>query len=318
MTETVPKKSRLTRLISWIASHPGDATTLVVVLVSVVLVVFEVFGDAVPLAWVVAALVALASTLSISFVSDRQQQRRANEALGVIEAEVSALSRARSVREVGPKEIPQNLERMLDAANDWTFKGGSGRWQRSTVLPRLASITSRSVHYRMQLIDPFNEKLCAAYGQYRTIQRAATRPARPDSGRQIQLEVLACIYATAWYAKNSRLQPTVSLVNAFSPLRVDAGGDGLLVTVADLAQSALYAANNSWYYESIVDEFEQVEKHGGKLELPQGTTILQRNTGADAKRFFDAMLTVNSVSAPEALGSYTDAEWNKLVKLAFS
>jgi hypothetical protein len=87
--------------------------------------------------------------------------------------------------------------------------------------------------------------------------------------RTIQSDLLATIYAIAWYVSTTRIEAQVVLLRAFSPLRYDIGSRGLYVTVADLSQPGLYASSSSWYYRSISDEVRQAHHGHPSVGLPR-------------------------------------------------
>lgn len=75
--------------------------------------------------------------------------------------------------DVRPEFIKPELDGLLDpkSVRFWKFRGGSGRWQRSTVLPTLARVPTTDVEYKMLILDPRSVTLCNQYAKYRNTHR---------------------------------------------------------------------------------------------------------------------------------------------------
>jgi hypothetical protein len=204
----------------------------------------------------IAALVLLGFTLEAG--ERRAFARRHEELFG----EVRALGGALEVRQIASNAIGPGIRDELTRSGAWLFRGGSGRFLRSGTLPELGNIRNREVPVMIQVLDPRDEFLCTKYAEYRSVQRGAVIR-RPDEGdmRKIQADLLASIYAAAWYSARTRIEASVTLLRTISPIRYDFGDRGLYVTVADPTQPGLFAQNGSWYYNSVRDELEQAN-HG--------------------------------------------------------
>jgi hypothetical protein len=205
----------------------------------------------------------LASALDAAGRASAGQEQRAlldatRAAAGVLE-----------VRQVSSGDIGIGLERLLEESAQWTFRGGSGRWLRFATLMTLSKIRDQDVAVDIQILDPRDGDLSAQYAIYRDRQRPGL-VRRPDEGdpRTIQADLLAVIYAAAWYSANSRIKAHVLLLRSFSRLRYDIGSTGLFVTVADPKEPGLYAKSSSWYYSSILDELRQNEHGHPRVVLP--------------------------------------------------
>jgi hypothetical protein len=174
---------------------------------------------------------------------------------------VDELVTNRSPYTVNGTSIGVELREMLDSANSWKFRGGSGRWQRSHVLPSLASGTKLGSRYEMLILDPSREMLCRDYAEYRTQQRQNTVDGSTHTDlNSIRSELLACVFAVAWYKKRSRVEPSVHLIQSFSPLRQDISPLRAAITTADMTEPGLFVPTKAWYYAALVDEFDQLRK----------------------------------------------------------
>jgi hypothetical protein len=175
------------------------------------------------------------------------------------------------IEQIPGDRIGSVLNQLLANSDQWHFRGGSARWQLQKVLPSLASRRDMPSRYVMQVIDPLDVHLCERYGLYRATSRAkAEAPSVSDGPEEVKRDILACIYAAGWYRANSKVRPEIILLRSYSPLRVDCGTDGLMVTVANKATPGLFAAKGTWYYRSVLDEIEQLEEVSSRLVLPRG------------------------------------------------
>jgi hypothetical protein len=188
-----------------------------------------------------------------------------------INTNVADLALSRSPFSVSGPRISGELTEMLDLAKEWSFKGGSGRWQRERVLPQLSRERNRSVPYRMLILDPTEHGLCQQYADYRNKNRVDGALSTAESVRN---ELLACIVAGAWYSKNTRIAAEVYLAQTYSPLRQDMSAEMVAVTVADQSQSGLFVPSSSWYYESMTDEFSQHCERSPKIDYEKTENLV--------------------------------------------
>lgn len=178
------------------------------------------------------------------------------------------------IRQVSGDRISQVLEELLSGSSQWHFRGGSGRWQLQKVLPDLAARRDLPSRYVMQIIDPLDDELCERYGQYRAKSRTReTAPSVSDGPKLVRHDILTCVYAAGWYRFHSQVRPEITLLKSYSPLRIDCGTGGLMVTVANTAAPALWAATGTWYYRSMIDELEQLEEVSRRLVLPRDESV---------------------------------------------
>jgi hypothetical protein len=186
---------------------------------------------------------------------DRQTSRGAQQQL--LEAVRTATGQLQ-VHEIRSNEIKSGLRQLLEESNEWTFRGGSGRYLRNATLPALSMIRDRDVPVEIQILDPRDEYLCRQYAEYRSRQRSGAT-LRPDEGRMetIRFDLLSNVFAAVWYNANSRIKARVLLLKSFSPLRYDIGSTGLYVTLPDPDEPALFATRDSWFYVSVLDEMRQ-------------------------------------------------------------
>jgi hypothetical protein len=117
----------------------------------------------------------------------------------------------------------------------WEFKGGTGTYLRAKTLPELARMRNRPIRIRVDVIDPADLELCAAYAQFSHQAPVDLWPlsGASETGRQVQTSCLATILAVCWHNQNSLLEIDLRLSSTWSTLRFDRSDDGLLITVRD-------------------------------------------------------------------------------------
>jgi hypothetical protein len=214
-------------------------------------------------------VVGIAGLVLVALTVEAGERRRLLREQEEVQVALRLITAQADVREVPSDEIHQGITELLGQAHTWIYRGGSARFLRSETLPTLARVTDTTVEVLVQLLDPRHGNLCREYARYRDVQRAATvRRAGEGELRTIQTDLLATIYAAAWYTLRTRIRAEVVLLRAFSPLRYDMGSNGLFVTVADLSQPGLYARSSSWYYRSMSDEARQASHGHPSLVMP--------------------------------------------------
>jgi hypothetical protein len=95
----------------------------------------------------------------------------------------------------------------------------------------------------------------------------------------VKRDILACIYAAGWYRTNSQVRPEITLLPSYSPLRVDCGSEGLMLTIANKTSPGLFVAKGTWYYRSVLDEIEQLEEVSRSLILPRDEDVYPAELG---------------------------------------
>ena len=304
------------KVYEFLRKRPVDSLTIAVVFILIVLGVFSLFGTDIPFGWFLAAISFLASSVAFSNLQLEDDRRASRETISRIEMGVQSIQPDSGVREITPQRIQPELERLLDGATTWAFRGGSGTWQRSTVMPTLSGNPDRTVQYSLQVVDPFDVALCEQYELYRQRSRNPSRNTRAlPPGEALRHEILACISAAAWHSINGRLEAKITLLRTFSPLRVDAAGGGAVITVADKSRAGLFAVNKEWYHTSMFDEIKQAELLGPSVDF-RGAPGVERNfTGTNVKQFFTAVLLANPHLPADALSHFSSRDWSDIAKL---
>lgn len=245
------------------------------------------------LPWAQASILPIGALIASTFVSAQIVSRIHEKTLIDNVEELRSLMKVtldqKAVQEIPPAQIGLELDELLEGTTEWYFRGGSATWQRKTVLPKLAGIKDKPVHYNVQIISPFESTLCSKYASY----RAKSRDERdPIDAEQIQLELLAFIYAIAVWRSRSKIFPEITLLKRFSPFRLDGNSKRFIITVADLSQNALRTESGNWYFNSLIDEFKFESENSESLRLPQNPIYFKNNTNG-LKMFLEELRKTN-------------------------
>lgn len=274
-------KGRGLKGILWPSQAPGPMRATIAVqfalgLLAVVVGLVEVLG-----LWKVSGdifeglILFAVGLVLLTFLADAGDRSASREEQRELVDAARAATGQLEVREVRSHEIGEGLRRLLKESNEWTFRGGSGRYLRNATLPVLARIHDRDVNVDIQILDPRDQALCKEYAEYRSRYRGDSIR-RPDEGKveTITTDLLSVVFAAVWYSTNSRIRARVLLLKSFSPLRYDIGSTGLYLTLPDPREPALFAASGSWYYVSVLDEMRQSVHGHPSLVLPADSKLV--------------------------------------------
>jgi hypothetical protein len=324
---------------------PGNAldasalTQWVVAVIGVVFVALDIF-DAIQIKseWVIRLLVFSGSALLIASLLNNAEQReerkdnearladvtsgqdRVNQELVKVMRQLSAMSSEAEAREVPGSELGQGLTDLLSTSRSWKYRGASGGWLRHRTLPHLANIQFAEVPIQVQILDPRDRDLCTRYASYRRKLRPKTLTRPIDTYDSVLVELLACIYAAWYFGHTTRIQPSISLLPTYSPLRYDVGDSGLYVTIADLNAPGLYARVNGWMYTATVDEFRQVEAELPNVTIPSGSWFPSEREEISAAGVEQALLSAVVTQAgrsSQLLSSDIEVSWDKVTQAVF-
>jgi hypothetical protein len=210
---------------------------------------------------------AMAGVLVSSSAEAARHRRKVTTELSDMKRSVIDLVDNKAPLHLNPSFIRPELDQHLrhPRCDSWKFRGGSGRWQRTSVLPTLAKQRNFDVKYSMLILDPRDEQLCRDYAAYRNGHR---RDEVQETSASIRMDLLACIIAVAWYRAKSRIRPEIHLNTVYSPLRLDLSPFGAVLTVSDPHSPALSCGPDSWLYTSLQDEFDRTLEQTPSLTLP--------------------------------------------------
>lgn len=252
----------------------------------------------------VSFLVFAAGVVLVGFLVEAERRRSTSVELDALKTSLelarSTFSEAHdslAARQIPGSSVSETLNDILSSSAIWLFRGGSARYQRGYVLPKLAKVTSADVPYQIQIPDPRDANLCAAYAEYRRRARPADRKLDIEDASAIKNEILATLYAVGWYRHQSRISPQIALLNSYSPLRVDIGTTGAVMTVASHIEPGLYAPAGSFLYVAIRDEVEQATNVLPRVDLPTDASFYPSDQSAVTAQIVEQALMGTSVSS---------------------
>ena len=254
MRSTSKKKAFTTWLKAHVRGTPETVASALVILILAALGVIGIFGFDFLADHLLSALCVVLAVVAGFLYQLWINYRQTAISLESVSQDLSSILKRTSPITVQPYKIGGELRDMLETATAWSFRGGSGRWQREAVLPYLSRERDRDIPYRMLLLDPTETRLCAEYATYRNKHR---RKQKQDTASSVRNDLLACVVACAWYQQNTRIRPEIYLSQIYSPLRQDMSNERAAITVADQSKEGLFVPASSWYYTSLMDEFEQ-------------------------------------------------------------
>lgn len=189
------------------------------------------------------------STFMLWFVSPKQQ----------IEEDIAPLE-AWNIREA--------LHGPLSYTKNYWFRGRSGRFIRTTVMPSLHDAGSRESQLRtlsMLLPDPADTKVLDNYAQYRN---SLSSEKKTWTIEIIQAEIFATIFTAAALSNtNHFFDVNVFMKSDFALFRLDMSDDRLIMTRENPAWPAIMCSSRSKFYASYHEEFRNEADNAARLDL---------------------------------------------------
>lgn len=170
---------------------------------------------------------------------------------------------------VPSKSIALEVREAAERSGKWEYRGHTGRYLRSTVLPILQLHSGQEGQYvelTVQLLDPSNISTIDFFTEY----RKSLNPNRPEYWvrRRAQAEITATILKLGTAsARFSRLTCKVYLTSSVSPLSVDMSDSCVIITREKAGASALKYPAGSTFYDSMKEELSLDYKQGSSLNL---------------------------------------------------
>lgn len=184
----------------------------------------------------------------------KQLPGRLDDLEKTVEGTRRALDESSFVRVLHGAEVGQALEEARRNTDRWTFKGGTGTFLRAVTMPECVEIARRkkhTLHMQLGIIDPANEKLCAAYAQFRR-----SLSDQPDTTGEIwtvdrvRKESYATVLAACWYQRRfSFVTFEVGLSSVLTTFRWDMTPHRLIITQEDPQFPAMMLEPGKYYYE---------------------------------------------------------------------
>jgi hypothetical protein len=224
-------------------------------------------------------IVVSVSTFMLWLVSPKEQ----------VEEDIAALE---------PWNIREALNAPLAYTKNYWFRGRSGRFIRSSVMPALFQAGARDSQLRrlfMLLPDPGEIDTLSSYAHYRNSLASETRQWTVAS---IQSEIIATILTAARLSQKSRFfAAKVYLKSDFALFRLDMSDDRMVMTREDPKWPAIICSSRSKFYASYHEEFRNEAENGKELDLEK----IRLEDDIDAQQVNDLVAAVGiSIQLSEA------------------
>ncbi len=323
----------MTRLLKLIAKYGDSGLALVLALGVGVLALFDIVGtnDVNGAILLTLGLVATASLRNRAREEETDAQiqdvlggtrdmlttmpARLDELQGTVESTRRALAESSYVRVLHGSEVGEALEEARRRTDRWVFKGGTGTYVRAVTLPECIELARRKkhvLHVELEIIDPGNEKLCAAYAQFRR-----SLSAQPDATGEIwtvdrtRKESYATVLAACWYRQRySFVTIDVGLSSVLTTFRWDMTPHQLIITQEDPQFPAMMLEPGKYYYEIYSRELMASLRQARPVPIDRKNTELSEEPTVDEARRLFADL---DLPLPQA---FTDRNVTEIIKKA--
>ncbi|WP_273427089.1 hypothetical protein [Marinobacter sp.] len=169
-----------------------------------------------------------------------------------------------NIRIVEPKALKALFRGALQTSEIWWYKGGCGRFFRTSALPTMAKCAremSHSREVRVCILNPLNEKTVKKHARHRS--STASGQAEEWTESQVRNELYATIVTTLLYQIEApALRITLSLIPSYSAFRIDLSDDYAIITKEDREAPAIVCDRGTYFYKSYKDEIGLAESQG--------------------------------------------------------
>ena len=199
-------------------------------------------------------------------------------------------------------ELASLFKSEIEKSRSWTFKGTTGRYVRSQVIPRFLERTQQQrqpLSVTLILLDVTSNVACEKYADYRNSTETGAR--EWTSGR-VKQEVCATLLS-AMAAKNSFLRIEVALSSTFSILRADISDSKVILTKEDPSSSALVCDHGNRFYDYFVLDARMAESQARRITFPETRVDLATLTTREARETLQDMGLVTAQESEDSVSS---------------
>jgi hypothetical protein len=161
------------------------------------------------------------------------------------------------------------LNKPLATTRLYYFRGRSGRWVRTQVLPTLVAAATRESVQRvvhMILPNPADTDVLRTYADYRN--SLPHNPGDVWTPERIRNEILATILEAGRLASGSMFfEAHVTLLNDFSLFRADLTDEALVLTREDPRMPGWFSTSSSKFYASYLEDLRMAERRGLPIQF---------------------------------------------------
>jgi hypothetical protein len=261
----------MARFVRWLRANIEAVLALAVAVTVGLLTVLEVRG--VDPQTISSAILLVLGLLAVTLLRDRRIIARIFEDRS-------------AVRVLSGLEVGHALAVSRQDTDQWLFKGGTGTYLRAVTLPKCvenARRKQRPLDVRIEILDPTNVKLCAAYAQF----RHSLNPGPDGTGElwnteRTRKEAYATILASCWFqSRFTFLDVELGLSSVMSTFRWDMSSNCLIMTQESPGGLALAFDKDSPFFNAYSRELLTSFRHTrqvrlerlGDLPLPEEPTL---------------------------------------------
>ncbi|MGV4987809.1 hypothetical protein ACWC0C_34060 [Streptomyces sp. NPDC001709] len=216
------------------------------------------------------------------------------------------------VRTLSGAEVALAHERARRATTRWVFKGGTGTYLRAVTLPECvleAQRQRRSLSMKIDIINPADDHVCAAYARFRSTFGPGADSAAWTVERT-RKEAYATVVAASWYRQRlDTLEVDIHLSSVAPALRFDLSDTCLIITQDDPSRVSLYVERDRPLYDYYVTELHQSREQAVKLDLREAVALADEPTVDEVRRLLDRL----GLPLPP---SYTDPDVGDIIDKA--
>lgn len=195
---------------------------------------------------------------------------------------------------VEPKQISRELKDAAESTSEWNYRGHTGRYFRSTILPvleRRAESHGRYINISAQLLDPDDLGRLQYFVEY----RASVNPEKAAywTVDRARAEILATVISVATAPQRSkRISCQIFLGGFVSPFTVDMATSVAVVTRESSSMGALKYPAGSTFFDSMVEDL-----HIGRSQAKELDTTRVCNVESASADDVRAVLNHLAISA---------------------
>jgi hypothetical protein len=196
------------------------------------------------------------------------------------------------VRRLSGAEVALAHERARRNTTRWVFKGGTGTYLRAVTLPECvleAQRQRRSISMKIDIINPADDQVCAAYARF----RSTFGPGGGLAGWTVERtrkEAYATVVAAGWHRQRlDTLEIDVHLSSVAPALRFDLSDTCLIITQDDPSRVSLYVERDRPLYDYYVTELHQSREQAVKLDLREAVPLADEPTVDEVRRLLDRL-----------------------------
>jgi len=154
--------------------------------------------------------------------------------------------------------LKEMFESAFSSSEIWYYKGGCGRYFRTTTLPNLAQSArekSQSREILVVILDPMIDELCEKHAVYRSGMASQQIEKNKWDLAKVQAELFATIVSTiVTQAQEPLLRLSISLCPHYSSFRIDLSDSYAVITKEDRNAPAIICHKGTYFYKSYKDE----------------------------------------------------------------